>query len=134
MPFAAALSNRPSLTAAIEDVCQQINQSLNSTVPDLACVFVSHHYASRFEEIADQLQSALKAKTLLGCTGDSIVGGSQECEDVLLPAGVPCSRYKAVKEMFQDPYAQSRGLFSQINDVALIKSFICFNSLKYCRD
>ena len=81
MPFAAALSNRPSLTAAIEDVCQQINQSLNSTVPALACVFVSHHYASRFDEIADQLQSALKAKTLLGCTGDSIVGGSQECED-----------------------------------------------------
>jgi small ligand-binding sensory domain FIST len=81
MPFAAALSNRPTLNAAIEEVSQQVARSLNGQVPDLACVFVSHHYASRFEEVAEQLQAALRAKILIGCTGDSIVGGELECED-----------------------------------------------------
>ncbi len=81
MPFAAALSNRPTLQAAIEEVSQQIARTLNGQVPDLACVFVSHHYASRFEEVAEHLESALQAKTLIGCTGDSIAGGELECED-----------------------------------------------------
>ena len=81
MPFAAALSNRPTLTSAIEESSQQIHAILQGQPPDLACVFVSHHYAARFEDIADHLQSALNAKTLIGCTGDSIVGADQECED-----------------------------------------------------
>jgi crotonobetainyl-CoA:carnitine CoA-transferase CaiB-like acyl-CoA transferase len=43
---------------------------------------------------------------------------SQECEDILLPAGVPCSRYKTAKDVLQDPYVESRGLFAQIRDAA----------------
>lgn len=81
MPFAAAFSNRPSLKSAIDETSQVIATTLGGQSPDLACVFVSHHYAARFEEVADHLQSALGAKMLIGCTGDSIVGGSTEFED-----------------------------------------------------
>ena len=81
MPFAAALSNRPALKSAIDETCQAIAATLGGQRPDLACVFVSHHYSARFDEIADQLQAELGAKTLIGCTGDSIAGGSAECED-----------------------------------------------------
>lgn len=41
-----------------------------------------------------------------------------ECEKVLLPAGVPCSRYKTVQEVMQDPYFESRGVFERIQDLA----------------
>jgi len=41
-----------------------------------------------------------------------------ECERVLLPAGVPCSRYKTTPEMMQDPYFAARGLFARIEDEA----------------
>ena len=43
---------------------------------------------------------------------------AEDCERVLLPAGVPCSRYKTAREMMQDPYFASRGLFAQIEDAA----------------
>ncbi len=81
MPFAAALSNRPSLKSAVDEASQEIVAALGGQAPDLACVFVSHHFSNRFGEVADQLQFALGSRVLIGCTGDSIVGGSMECED-----------------------------------------------------
>lgn len=81
MPFAAALSNRPSLKSAIDDVCEAINANLGGQAPHLACVFVSHHHSGRFETLADELQSRLHAKVVIGCTGESIVGGGIECEE-----------------------------------------------------
>lgn len=81
MPFAAALSNRPSLKSAIDETSNAISVTLGGQRPDLACVFVSHHFAAEFADVADQLQAALGAKVLIGCTGESIVGGTTECED-----------------------------------------------------
>jgi CoA:oxalate CoA-transferase len=43
---------------------------------------------------------------------------SQQCEDLLLPAGVPCSRYKTAKDALADPYFESRGLFERVRDAA----------------
>ena len=42
----------------------------------------------------------------------------EQCERVLLPAGVPCSRYKNGEEMMQDPYFVARGLFARVEDAA----------------
>lgn len=81
MPFAAALSNRPTIRAAIDETTQAIAESLGQQKPDLACVFVSHHHAAEFGELAGHLQARLGARVLVGCTGESIVGGSVECED-----------------------------------------------------
>jgi len=81
MPFAAALSNRPSMKSAVDEASQEIVAALGGQAPDLTCVFVSHHFSNRFGELADQLQFALGSRVLIGCTGESIVGGSMECED-----------------------------------------------------
>jgi crotonobetainyl-CoA:carnitine CoA-transferase CaiB-like acyl-CoA transferase len=43
---------------------------------------------------------------------------AQQCEDVLLPAGVPCSRYKTAKEAMADPYFEARRLFARVQDSA----------------
>ena len=81
MPFASALSNRPHLAAAIDETSRAIAASLNGAAPDLAFVFASHHYATRFPELAAQLKQALGAGLLLGCTGETVIGGERECED-----------------------------------------------------
>ncbi|MEK6260133.1 MAG: FIST N-terminal domain-containing protein [Planctomycetota bacterium] len=81
MPFASALSNCPYLAAAIEEVGVAIATDLGGVEPDLAFVFASHHYATRFDELAPSLKEALGARLLLGCTGETVIGGSRECED-----------------------------------------------------
>ena len=43
---------------------------------------------------------------------------AEECEKILLPAGVPCSRYKTAGEMMQDPYFVGRGVFERVQDAA----------------
>jgi len=43
---------------------------------------------------------------------------ARQCEDILLPAGVPCSRYKTAKDMMTDPYFEARQLFARVQDSA----------------
>jgi CoA:oxalate CoA-transferase len=43
---------------------------------------------------------------------------AQQCEEILLPAGVPCSRYKSAKDMMTDPYFEVRRLFARLQDSA----------------
>jgi crotonobetainyl-CoA:carnitine CoA-transferase CaiB-like acyl-CoA transferase len=40
----------------------------------------------------------------------------QECEDVLLAGGVPCTRYRTVEEAMSDPQMRSRGGMSRVKD------------------
>jgi len=43
---------------------------------------------------------------------------AQDCEDILLAAGVPCSRYRTVSEALKDAEAQGRGALSRVIDGA----------------
>ncbi len=40
----------------------------------------------------------------------------QECEDLLLAGGVPCTRYRTVHEAMNDPQMQARGGMSRVQD------------------
>ncbi|MGZ5091723.1 MAG: CaiB/BaiF CoA transferase family protein [Burkholderiales bacterium] len=40
----------------------------------------------------------------------------QECEDVMLAGGVPCTRYRTVDEAMNDPQMQARGGMSRVKD------------------
>lgn len=80
MPFAAAVSNRPSLDTAIAETSALIQKGLKNHSPDLTCVFISHHFAPRLDEVSRLLQSNLGSRVLIGCTGEAIVSGSREYE------------------------------------------------------
>lgn len=41
---------------------------------------------------------------------------SQECEEIMMAAGVPCSRYATVAELLADPVMEERGTYSTISD------------------
>jgi small ligand-binding sensory domain FIST len=47
----------------------------------LAVVFVSHHHGPRYGRFAESLCKYLGTETLIGCTGESIVGGDREIEE-----------------------------------------------------
>lgn len=40
----------------------------------------------------------------------------QDCEEILMAAGVPCSRYKTVGDLFADPEMHERGTFAEVED------------------
>jgi small ligand-binding sensory domain FIST len=79
--FAAALSVDPDAQRAESQVLLRIREQLDGAQPDLCAVFVSHHYGGAIEELGRRLKLATGAKVVVGCTGESIIGGDREVED-----------------------------------------------------
>ena len=77
--FAAALATADDTDAAIANVCGTALKQLGAP-PNLAVLFASAHHASRLDEAAAQACEAIGSEMLMGCTGESIIGGSQEIE------------------------------------------------------
>jgi CoA:oxalate CoA-transferase len=46
----------------------------------------------------------------------TISRSAQSCEDILMRAGVPCSRYASVAELLQDPDLKAQGTFVEVED------------------
>ena len=80
MPFAAAGSRAPRLDEAIETVCQRIRAELDGVAPDLTLAFVSHAHAEEFPRLAEAVRRQTGSHVLLGCSGETIVTGSEEVE------------------------------------------------------
>jgi len=73
MKWVNALSTRPSLEAAVEDVVEQAQRLLR--VPaDLGLVFISAAFASEYSRLMPLLQEKLSIPALIGCCGGGIVG------------------------------------------------------------
>jgi small ligand-binding sensory domain FIST len=85
MKWVNALSTRPSLEAAVEDVVEQAQKLLQAPA-DLGLVFISSAFASEYSRLMPLLQEKLKVSALIGCCGGGIVGidskgNVQEVED-----------------------------------------------------
>ncbi|MGE3317472.1 MAG: FIST N-terminal domain-containing protein, partial [Planctomycetaceae bacterium] len=80
MPFAACLSQSSDINHAIDQVCDDLSSQLDGKVPDLCCGFISHDHAENFEQVAGRVVQKLNCRALLGCTGETIVGGGNEIE------------------------------------------------------
>lgn len=73
MKWASALSTRPSLEAAVREVTEQAQRSLQ--VPaDLALVFISSAFASEYSRLLPLLKEYLQVPVLIGCNGGGVVG------------------------------------------------------------
>ena len=80
MSYAASYSKAPELSAALDAICDEVAAGLNGTSPDLSFLFVSHAHADDFERLASLVFEQSRTRVLLGCTGETIVGGSEEIE------------------------------------------------------
>jgi small ligand-binding sensory domain FIST len=79
MPFAASLSTVADTEMALDEVCRQTLAALKGQA-DLALVFFSPQHVAAAETIGARLGERLNARCLLGCMGESIVGGTREVE------------------------------------------------------
>ena len=79
--FAAALSEHPELVVATGDVLGQVLDQLGEEEPpDLAVLFVTAPHTGGFADAARTVRDVLKPRALVGCTAQSVVGGSREVE------------------------------------------------------
>ncbi len=81
--FASALSREEDWQKAVNEVCGTCRPR-GTPPPDLAFVFFSGDHHQDAESISRELSDRLECKNLLGCNGESIVGGAEEVEQ--LPA------------------------------------------------
>jgi small ligand-binding sensory domain FIST len=77
--FAAAISTLADTKTAVAQVCSAATSQLGAR-PDLALVFVSPHHVGGLAGLAVQICDAIGSDVLMGCTGESIVGGNREIE------------------------------------------------------
>ena len=68
-----ALSTRPSLEAAVQEVVNQVQSSISGSL-DLGIVFISSAFESEYSRLMPLLQEKLAVPILIGCSGGGIVG------------------------------------------------------------
>jgi small ligand-binding sensory domain FIST len=78
MKWVSALSTRPSLEAAIQEVAEQSQQSLQDHSPDFGMVFISSTFMSEYSRLMPLLQEYLPTTLIAGCSGGGIVGSDPE--------------------------------------------------------
>ena len=79
MRWASILSEERESEAAALDASARLRSELD-TDPDLAIVFASGHHASSCDIIGSTLSRELGGAILIGCSGQSVIGGGQELE------------------------------------------------------
>ncbi|NDJ17109.1 FIST signal transduction protein [Myxacorys almedinensis] len=73
MKWASALSTRPFLEAAVEEVVMQAQAMLQARA-DVGFVFISSAFASEFSRLLPLLQDKLPDVPLVGCSGGGVIG------------------------------------------------------------
>ncbi|NJL36317.1 MAG: hypothetical protein HC840_12555 [Leptolyngbyaceae cyanobacterium RM2_2_4] len=92
MKWASALSTRPSLEAAVGEVVERAERSLQAPA-DLGLVFISSAFASEYSRLLPLLQERLSLPALIGCSGGGVIGMDQsgEAQEIEQEAGLSLS-------------------------------------------
>jgi small ligand-binding sensory domain FIST len=80
MPYAAHCSQTKDTARALAEVAGAVAAQLSGAAPDLSFLFASRDHIAKLENLAQRATAATGSKLLLGCTGESIAGGSLEIE------------------------------------------------------
>jgi small ligand-binding sensory domain FIST len=80
MPIAASLSRATNTSDAIRSVTEEVRAGLRGAEPDLSLLFVNHAHQDAFSQVASRICEATGTRVLLGCTGETIIGGCEEIE------------------------------------------------------
>ncbi len=88
---------------------QEVLEQVCDITADVAFLFASETYAEHFSEIVRQVRSETGAATLVGCSGQGIIGSTRELEEMpalsLLTLALPGATLQAVRftqEMIED--------------------------------
>jgi len=78
--WSSAVSDAPSFTQAVHDVCDQVLESLDGKKPDLALAFISAHHGPSYYAAPEVFAERLGARVLIGCSAAGVIGGGREIE------------------------------------------------------
>ncbi len=81
MKWASALSAETRLESAVKEAALSVKQRLDGAVPDFVALFVSRHFADRYEEAGAFLADRLPARVVLGSSAAGVIGDGQEREE-----------------------------------------------------
>ena len=105
MKFTAATSENPDTDRAVAEITSRASGELDGAFPDLAFLFVTPHHVGDLERAVTHVTKELGARHLLGCIGESIVGGRREFEGVpamvLWVGSFPDAHVESVHVQFQ---------------------------------
>ncbi|WP_254034917.1 FIST signal transduction protein [Planktothrix agardhii] len=73
MRWVSALSERPSLEAAVKEVVEIAQDALRAS-PDLGLVFISSAFSSEYSRLMPLLQEHLNLPMLIGCGAGGVIG------------------------------------------------------------
>lgn len=75
-----ALSAHVDAVMAAEQVCEKAGTALGAEPPDLVSLFVSGEHAQELAPIAEVVRRTLRPGTLIGVTGEGVLGEGEEIE------------------------------------------------------
>ena len=81
MKFAVSVSQDCQWDQAVLGILRELRGKIGSTPVDLVILFFSSHFIPRAEDVVRRLFEALSPQTILGCTGEGIIGDTEELED-----------------------------------------------------
>lgn len=80
MHWASAISERITLSDALDECASSIARQLDGTGPDLVVAFVSPHFTSQADRIPGAMARQFRGATVIGCSGAGIIGAGHEVE------------------------------------------------------
>ncbi len=80
MRWTSAVSDAPSFTEAVHQVCDQALEAFDGQHPDLALVFVSAHHGPSYYSVPEIFAERLGPKLLAGCSAAGVIGAGREIE------------------------------------------------------
>ena len=80
MKWASAITTQDNIESGIEEATDSILSQLDSKSADLTVIFISPHFAERYNEILSLIQKRFDPGLLIGCSGGGIIGQGQEVE------------------------------------------------------
>ncbi len=82
MQIASALAQDGDARQAARHLARATTDALGNGPIDLACLFLSSHFADGVEELLKLLHEQLRIKVLIGCSGEGIIADTEELESV----------------------------------------------------
>jgi small ligand-binding sensory domain FIST len=80
MQFGAAAAAGGTWEKLLAQVVPTARAPLGERVPDLGLVFVSNHFEDEMRPLTERVREATAVRTLLGCTGEGVLGPDHEYE------------------------------------------------------
>ena len=80
MRIATATATQDDSLRAGREVVSKVQRGLEGARPDLAFLFLTPQHAPQLEEVVAAISKTLDSRNFIGCTAESVIGGSREHE------------------------------------------------------